>query len=209
MNSLNRFNWIARSYDSLVEIVFGEQLLEAQLHFLSFIKSGDRVLIMGGGSGKFLERLIKLNSDVQILYVEASSEMISMSRKSVPAELDITFLHGTQDDIRPDCEFDVVITNFFLDLFSDDELNRVISKVSSHLRPSGIWLVTDFRRDGKLQHQILLKLMYLFFRLTGSIRVTTLPRWRETIASGGFRFLDEKLFVKEFVSSVVAKKINA
>lgn len=206
MKTLNRFNWIARQYDLLVKIVFGEKLHDAQLHFLKEVGSTDHVLILGGGSGKFLESLLRARPGVSVLYVEASSEMISLAKRRISAASDVIFIHGTQADIPAQRKFDAVITNFFLDLFSKEEIEQLSLQISTKLKPSAKWLATDFVESAKRKHKFLLGLMYWFFTVTGSIRVKELPPWKAAMINSGLMIVEERSFIDGFVCSVICRK---
>lgn len=205
MNKLNRFNWIARSYDELVKLVFGDTLHQAEMHFVNEIGSNQSVLILGGGSGKFLSALLRTKPAIQVTYIEASSEMIALAKTKVDATTRVEFVHGTEQAI-PSQEFDVVITNFFLDLFQQQQVESLVGIVSKHLKVNGKWLVTDFEKSSKLSHRVLLSLMYLFFTVSGSIDAKTLPKWRPVFQSAGLKLRQEKLFRDGFVSTTVFSK---
>jgi ubiquinone/menaquinone biosynthesis C-methylase UbiE len=209
MNALNRFNWIAPRYDQLVGLMFGGTLHRAQLHFISAIGPRDSVLILGGGSGKFLNDLLAIRPMIAVTYIEASSEMIRLTRKTLHPKKNVTLIHGTENDI-PEGPYDVVITNFFLDLFTNTGVEKLIKMVLEKLDVNGKWLVTDFENTKKISHRILLSLMYFFFRASGSISVKRLPEWFQLFMSAGLESRAEKTFKDGFVSAriFVRKKIN-
>ena len=49
--------------------------------FLDRIAADSKVLILGGGSGWLLEELSKINTDVTVVYVEASKVMLTKAKK--------------------------------------------------------------------------------------------------------------------------------
>ena len=205
MNTLNRFNWIARSYDKLVNLVFGETLHHAQMHFVNEIGSSDHVLMLGGGSGKFLEQVLKVRPSITVTYVEASSEMIALAKTKTQANPHVAFIYGTQENISTQ-QFDIIITNFFLDLFCQDQTETLIEDLSKNLKPNGKWLITDFENTSKRSHRFLLALMYFFFRTTGSIDAKRLPDWRSAFDKQGLKLKAEKFFRGGFVNASVFTK---
>lgn len=205
MESLNTFNWIAPSYDRLVKLVFGSTLLNAQLAFIDSIQDNDSILILGGGSGEFLRALLDRKPAAAICYIEASKKMLELSKSRVSKHHKIDFIHGTEDDI-PNSNFNVVITNFFLDLFPDSELKVVVEKINDRLIPGGKWIVTDFENSPRIDHRLLLSAMYLFFRLANSIRATKLPNWRLALASKELYPKEERIFRRGFVKSTLMVK---
>ena len=52
---MKRTGWdrIARIYDRLARLVYGRQIVRAQVDLLEHISPGSRVLIVGGGTGWF------------------------------------------------------------------------------------------------------------------------------------------------------------
>src|SRR5688572_28861247 len=101
---LNQFNGLARRYDRLAKIIFGNSLLEAQTAYLNEISSNANVLILGGGTGKLLTRLLNVNKSCSIWYIEASSMMIELARQHAKKanRAKVLFIHGTEDSIPGD-----------------------------------------------------------------------------------------------------------
>lgn len=205
MAELNRFNWIARKYDSLVSVIFGEQLQMAQMHFVGQLNETNTVLILGGGTGKFLTALLEARPSLTITYIDAASEMILLARQNIQGNRNVTFIHGTEKEI-PAKQFDAVITNFFLDLFQQQEVDMVLNRIEQHLVPGGKWLVTDFQKSQRIRHRILLSVMYFFFKITGSISAKALPEWRSFFKLKKFQLLEEKEFYNGFIKSQVFVK---
>jgi len=57
----------------------------------------------------------------------------------------VHFVHGKLKTIfRRQYKYDVVIANFYLDLFTDRQLTHVISKIRASLKGESLWVVTDF-----------------------------------------------------------------
>src|SRR5205085_1637603 len=111
------------------------------------------------------------------------------------------FIHGTEKDIPEGIQFDVIITNFYLDLFSDSNLNPIIKLLRSHLKGKSIWLVSDFVYSNKLWQKILLWIMYRFFRLTCDIDARDLPAWQLLLNAHGMKELNTRDFFKGFIKS--------
>ena len=62
------------------------------------------------------------------------------------------------------------MTNFFLDCFPTDQLERLIPRLAAALEPGGRWVVGDFRLPERGWPRVVsraaLAAMYAFFRLT-------------------------------------------
>lgn len=202
-SALNGFNRIAPYYDRLTRLVFGKAILNSQLEFLSSVRPDSTVLILGGGTGAMLPLLLRRIPSGRILYIEASSEMLKLAERNVPAEFTtkIRFVHGTHHSLPDGMQFDVIITNFFLDLFPDDEVGTICQELSSRLRQQGLWMISDFVKGNKWWHGMMLWTMYRFFRLTSGITGSRLSSWDQRLRAVGLRATDSKSFFHGFIKS--------
>ena len=201
MSKLNQFDRIAGVYDWIAALAFWGAIKRSQLQFLHNVPNQAFVLIIGGGSGWIINELKKVSPHARIYYVEASENMISRARKKC-LHNNVEFIHGTENDIPSGVTFDVVITNFFLDLFQTTDLTKVVARISRSLKPDGRWLVTEFTCNSKWQ-QLYLSLMYFFFKLTCGLRTVELPKWKDVLDKAGFLQTKEKNYFNRFIESVV------
>lgn len=197
----NDFGKIAFVYDRLAKLVFGKSIVDSQKAFFDKIPAEARILIMGGGSGRILPELFLSNPKIDVCYIDASAEMISLAKYRIRNDKHIEFIVGTEDDI-PDRPFDVIITNFYLDLFKAESLLLVVQKLRNVMRPNSLWIVTDFT-DKKWWHRLMLKVMYIFFRVTTRIEASQLPDWSETLQKFGGKKNDSKFFFREFIEATM------
>ncbi len=200
---LNSFDKISFFYDFLAKLIFGAHIIDSQKYFLNKIQSHSKVLILGGGTGWLLAELLTEKPNCEVWYVEASAKMIIRSRNRIVQGQAVHFIHGTEDDIPQTLNFDVAITNFYLDLFSSLSLPLVINKIQRSLKPGSLWIVTDFVKNKKWWQASMLKIMYWFFRSTCGIESTGLPPWPVLIGDAGFAKVSSKFFYKNFIEAVV------
>ena len=154
--NINNFNKIARFYDMLAGLVFGSSIKKSQLHFFDQIPPNAKWLIVGGGTGWYLLEVLKRTSPREVVYIDASSAMINLTQKRLSAQTykaKIRLIHSDIRNFHSDNDFDVIVTNFFLDVFKEEELGSVIKKLHSCISGGGIWMLTDFN----LQHSSLHK----------------------------------------------------
>lgn len=204
------FDLIAPVYERLARLVYGKSLRKAQFFFVNKIPEGARVLVIGGGTGWFLKELIASEKCKSIVYIEASAQMLQLSRKAISNVKTLTqidFRHGTENTLLPDECFDVVITNFLLDLFKEQEAFLLMRKLSTVLVPEGIWLYSDFRLNPTFPNRLwqagLVKAMYLFFRYISQVKVYELPNTSSLFHRLGFYCIHHKRFWKGFIVSEV------
>jgi len=148
------FSPVANFYDVLAQIVFGNKLQEAQAANLRYISDNSRILIIGGGSGWILQQVIQHTQHSTIVYLEASDSMLRKSEEKIINQNKnnkIEYRLGTEENIGGQETFDIIIANFFLDLFSPAYLIIILEKLNCALAPAGKWLITDFvqPRTGK------------------------------------------------------------
>lgn len=202
---LNGFDIIAPIYDQLAKFVFGKSIQFSQKCFLFEIKDCSTILILGGGTGWLLQELLRINGTGKICYIEASSKMIELTKVAVKNDARVTFVHGTEDDIPPLAKFDAVITNFYLDLFTEKSLSIAVRKIGKSVMPGAYWLATDFTSGTKWWQRLLLKVMYYFFRIVSKIESSELPDWRSEIDKAGFKEQRTGIFYSGFILSILYK----
>lgn len=160
---MNGYNLIAPFYDLIVNIVFGNKIKELQITHLDKISNNSMVLILGGGTGWILEEIDKRKNGLTITYIDLSSKMIERSKKRTINNNKVIFIEGTEQNI-PQQQYDVLITNFYLDLFPEKKLIKIIKKLSQ--LQCSLWIWTDFVPNKS--YKWLEKLMILFFKcMTG------------------------------------------
>lgn len=195
---MNNFNFIAPFYDKLASLVFGNTLFESQIYFLTEIKASYKVLIIGGGSGKLLTKISNCES---ITFLEKSEKMIGLAKK-INSNKSIIWLN--EDFLRCNLakKFDLIICPFFLDAFDEGNLEIVISKIKNLLFEDGKLIVTDFQITKKW-HSILVKLMYLFFRILTNYNGKKLINFSDYLVRQGFSIDKKKSFYSENIFSGV------
>ena len=204
---MNNFDAVAGFYDKLSMLVFGTAMRRAQTTHLHDIPPGSKVLILGGGTGWLLSELFAVNPTCKVWYIDASSRMISLSKRAMQnSTQEIVFIHGTEEAIPIGVTFDAVITHFYLDLFPHDPCIRIIHKIRSIIRTTGLWLVCDFIHT-TWWHGVMLRMMYGFFKLTCGIEGSSLPPWKKLLEENGFKEHKSREFFGGFIKSAVFRLI--
>ena len=201
----NNFDRVAPFYDGLSRLIFGNTLEQAQLAYVHNLKPKSRLLVLGGGTGWILERLLEAQPDLQIDYVEASKKMIDRSRgRSFMGN--VNFIHGTQIDV-PGVEYDAIITHFFLDVFSPEELVKAIKQLEGLLKQGGIWLCADFSKTSRLYHQFLLWLMHRFFKIMSRLQASQLQDFQMLLTKEGLQLDGISHWKKGLIFSSCYRKV--
>ncbi|WP_165903877.1 class I SAM-dependent methyltransferase [Hymenobacter gummosus] len=188
------FDSVARYYDALAGLVFGPRLLAAQRLALArgLPDEAARVLFIGGGTGRVLPELLQAGRAGQVLYLEASAEMLARAAQHLAATAPellarVEFRHGTEAALRPDEQFDAVLAFFLFDLFPAPELHALLQRLQPHTHARTRWLVADFAPPRQSWQRGLQWLMYRFFGLTSGVAGRQLPDIAGALARLGLR----------------------
>ncbi len=201
------YDSIAWFYDRLSRLVYGQALVKAQQYLLAAIPANSRVLIVGGGTGWVLEEIAKIHAaGLSITYVDSSPKMIALARERNACGNKVTFIAAAIEAIEPPDVYDVVLTPFLFDNFTDAGMRKVFAYLNNSLEPRGIWLFCDFRKTDVFWQRAMLKVMYLFFRMSCGIEAKELPKTEECFAECGYKVKKHETFVKGFVVSTVYEK---
>ena len=201
------YNNSAWFYDRLSRLVYGKAIIRSQVYLLHHIPAKSNILIVGGGTGWILEEITKLHpSGLNITYVEIAEKMITLSRKRNVGSNNVSFLNEPIEDVTADSIYDIVITPFLFDNFTEQTLQNVFAGIHQKLKPGGTWLNTDFRSSGKWWHNVLLKSMFIFFRLICQIEASQLPGIQNCFEKHGYTAIDQKSFFGDFILSTAYLK---
>jgi ubiquinone/menaquinone biosynthesis C-methylase UbiE len=198
------YNNSAWFYDRLARLVYGNALINAQLYLLDYIKPDTRILIVGGGTGWILDELIRIHpSGLKITYVEVAADMMALSKRKNTGSNEVVFINDAIENVNLSPDFDVVITPFLFDNFTEQTLHIVLAHIHSLLKPRGLWLNADFQLTGKWWQQFLLKSMFLFFKVICGIEASKLPEIESHFTSNGYKVIGEKTFFNDFIVAKV------
>jgi hypothetical protein len=88
----------------------------------------------------------------------------------------------------PEEKYDLVVTHFFLDCLTQRDLESLIHRISPTLPPCAIWLLSDFRVPSgpmRLPAKLVIRTLYLAFRILTGLRTTHLPDHATPLAHAG------------------------
>jgi ubiquinone/menaquinone biosynthesis C-methylase UbiE len=204
------FDRLAWVYRPLEVLAFGGALERARFHFLDRLRDCRSILLLGEGDGRCLERLLRIAPDAHFHCVDASRAMLkrAAARISSAESARVTF---EQADVRtasfPRDRYDAVLTYFFLDCFTPDEVADVIVRVQPALRGGATWLFADFSvppgRAARWRARAWLGVLYAFFRWQTGLAARSLPPSEALLRAQGFHCTDEQDFDGGLIRSAV------
>lgn len=200
----NNYDNTAWFYDGLSRLVFGKAIINAQVYLLQHVPPESNILIAGGGTGWILDELTKLHpAGLTITYVEVSAKMMKVSAKRNIGANKVIFINSPIENIALQPDFDVVITPFLFDNFSNATAKKVFDHINVALQPDGLWLYADFEPTGKLWQKMLLKTMHTFFKMLCGIEATRLPDVKHFFTEQRYRSVKSKAFFADFIGATV------
>jgi SAM-dependent methyltransferase len=186
------FDRLALIYRWMEWLSFGPFLIRCRCAFLGRLGHSRRALVLGDGDGRFTARLLAHNPAVLVDAADGSPAMLSeLTHRAGPHRGRIQ-IHVA--DIRawvpPAPAYDLVVTHFFLDCLTTDEVASLAKRLRSHLRPDAAWVVSEFNlpddRFGRFIARLVIALLYRAFGLLTGLTIRTLPNHRNAIARSGF-----------------------
>jgi SAM-dependent methyltransferase len=191
------FDPIARPYRWLEYLTLGRTLERCRLHYLPNLLQQKRAIIFGDGDGRFLAQLLAQNRHLHADAVDTSATMLKLQGRrcraadpNIASRLQIHHINALNfSPLSGEKEkYDLVVTHFFLDCLTQTDLESLIHRISPSLAPGAIWLLSDFRVPSgpmRLPAKLVIRTLYLAFRILTGLRTTHLPDHATPLARAG------------------------
>jgi ubiquinone/menaquinone biosynthesis C-methylase UbiE len=206
----NNYDPVARYYDFLSWLVFGQTEINAQVELLGYVTPGGRMLIVGGGTGWILEKIATVQpSGLRITYVESSARMMERSRKRNCGQNSVEFVQLPIEEFAAAAPYDCILTGFLFDNFSADKARAVVRQLDLLLREGGHWLYADFylqKGKRKFWKAVLLKAMYIAARIICKVEAKQLPDMEMIFGEAGYAAVYTSFHYSKFIKSVAYRK---
>jgi len=189
--SLPNFNPIATPYRWLEYLTFGPTLQRCRTHFIPAVTDKKSALVLGDGDGRFLAQLfLHANPALQAEAVDTSTAMLRLlEARNAPNAARLHTHHTNALNFTPTRSYDLIATNFFLDCLTQPELDSLIHRLTPALQPHAVWLISDFRIPTgpmRIPAKLLVRSLYLAFRIITGLQTTHLPGHATPLAAAGF-----------------------
>jgi ubiquinone/menaquinone biosynthesis C-methylase UbiE len=190
------FDRVAPVYALLERAVFGPALQRARTALLDCLEQPRRALLIGDGDGRFSAELLRRFPQVELDIVEPSAAMSAIAQRrcgtagAARARWHVLPVQRFEPGERA---WDLVVTQFVLDVFDQGQAEVLIGRLAPR---TGMWLVAEFQPG---VFDLLLRIMYLFFRVAAGLRIRHIPRYREALEAAGLRRIAERAFWRGFI----------
>jgi ubiquinone/menaquinone biosynthesis C-methylase UbiE len=200
------FDRIARLYRWMEYATFGWSLERCRNRFLPQLQGFRGALVLGDGDGRFLARLLAVNPRLDADAVDTSAHMLHILRTRCSAVTDLRLRIHNHSALEhaPASSTDLIVTHFFLDCLTQSEVDELARRLARHIRPGALWVVSEFRIPTGAMHRpsrILIRLLYLGFRLLTGLRARQLPDHASALAAAGFTRIAQHLSLAGLLTS--------
>ena len=202
---------IARWYQLLEHIAFGRALEQRRREYMDEVADAGRVLILGDGDGRFTAEFLRRSAAIQIDSVDLSARMLDIAQERIRAcELSPVRVRFHQGDVRTTdlpVKYDLIVSHFFLDCFTRDELPALVARIAQAACPQARWLISEFHVPSvgmwRWVAAALINMMYLFFRVVTGLQTNRLPDYAASLTDQGFRRIQHRSAWHGFLVSEV------
>lgn len=143
----DKYKLIGPAYDFLSNLYSGKNIHRCKTAMLDVetVKPGDRILFAGVGHGRDAIRAAELGAEVTV--VDLSETMLrkfgEAQQKEAP-HLTIRRIHSDIMKVEEFDQYDMVVANFFLNVFNESMMVRVLEHLISLGKPDASIVVGDF-----------------------------------------------------------------
>lgn len=196
------FDRLAAVYRWMEFASFGPWLWWCRCAFLAQLRHCKRALILGDGDGRFTARLLRINPAIHVDAVDLSAAMLRLLQQragrnccrvtthlaDVPRQIEPVL--AKTGDSHANSPYDLVVTHFFLDCLTTEEVRELASAIRPALAPDALWLVSEFAIPegwfGRWIAAPLVGFLYLAFALLTGLAVRRLPDYHAALEENGF-----------------------
>ena len=132
-------------YERAAHIFSCGQIRASKQWQIQWLKPGQRVLYVGAGNGE--DVIMAAQQGAHVTGVELSSKMLArLETKLQKLKLmdNILLICGDAYDHKPEVLYDAVAANYFLNVFSDDTMQKMLAHLTTLLTKNGLLLIADF-----------------------------------------------------------------
>ena len=176
-------------------LLAGSKLQRCRTAFMEDVRGERRILLLGEGHGRFLQDLATANPDARVTCVDKSPRMLFEAERRLRRSHPNFQVEWVQADVfswvPKEFSYDLIVTHFFLDCFTRDQIQTVVERFACFIKPGGKWLVADFCLPAKglarWRAGAILWLMYRFFRVATKLPAAKLAAPDSCLAASGFQ----------------------
>jgi demethylmenaquinone methyltransferase/2-methoxy-6-polyprenyl-1,4-benzoquinol methylase len=143
----DKYKYIGPAYDFLSNLYSGKNIhrCKTDMLYVETVKPGDRILFAGVGHGRDAIRAAELGAAVTVVYLsETMLRKFSYAQQQEAPQLTIHRIHSDIMKVEDFDHYDMVVANFFLNVFDEDVMVRVLEHLIRLGKPEARIVVGDF-----------------------------------------------------------------
>lgn len=186
-------------------------LERCRFHRLPQLADAQRALVLGDGDGRFLARLLRINPRLHADAIDLSPAMLRLLKTRI-ANTDaadrVTLHCADARNFIPAGSYDLVITHFFLDCFTTEELSAMTARIRPHLAPDARWIVSEFAIPSgpmSLLARFIVHGLYAAFGLLTGLTTGALPDHASALRAADLNLIDRRKWLKGLLVSELWK----
>jgi SAM-dependent methyltransferase len=200
MPAPTNFDHLARPYRWLEYLTFGPMLERCRFCRIPELTAARRALVLGDGDGRFLARLLAVNPALEADVVDQSPTMLRLLQARAAVGSDRIRIHQADAlTFQPaGAAYDLVITHFFLDCFTTEQVRGLVKNLRPHLAPGALWIASEFAIPlgaAALPSRMVVSSLYLSFRILTGLRTRALPEHAAVFRENGLKLLSLRTFL--------------
>ncbi len=137
------YNGMAWVYELLGQLYSGGNIYAAKASQIREMRPGDAVLYVGVGPGEDAVLAGKLGAKVTCIDI-APKMLQKVEGRFCAAGTEVELVCGDVLDYKPVPQYDVVVVNFFLNVFAEAPMRRMLTHLATLVKPAGKLLISDF-----------------------------------------------------------------
>jgi demethylphylloquinol methyltransferase len=177
------------------------QIPKCKVAMLDRLNQGDKLLVAGVGHGT--EAIQAAKKGVNVTAVDISKTMLKYMQKKIdrakPAT-PITIINDNILNVKYDGQFDMVIANYFLNVFKPEKMLQILTHLTTLVKPGGSMVIGDFalpESGGKFYKAFQTVYWYMaafIYWLTADNAIHPIYNYPELLTSLGFEIAEIKTF---------------
>lgn len=158
-------------YDTFFRLTMREELFKRRLIEQAQIRSGQRVLDLGCGTGTLTIMVKQAHPDSEVIGLDGDPQILDIARyKAIQTGSPITFDEGMADQLPyPDASFDRVLSSMVFHHLSTQDKERALTEIYRVLKPDGQFHLADFGVPHSFYAKIIGWLIRRFERLDDNV----------------------------------------
>ena len=141
----DRYAVVGHFYDFTSNLYSGKSIQRCKVAHLDLLRPGDKVLFAGVGHGRDALYAARRGADVTV--VDLSKTMLMKFSRVMAADGNAVVVRQVHNDIMAFDEperYDMVVANFFLNVFNRERVSKVLAHLITQAKPGGKVVVGDF-----------------------------------------------------------------